>query len=92
MTDIVISIGAKVAEMLVEPILGRARYLFRFKQFVRDFENTKQEIEGKRADVNKHKEEADRKTEEIMPFVKKWLDDVNAVLGDVQKLQQELEG
>ncbi|KAK4276219.1 hypothetical protein QN277_019189 [Acacia crassicarpa] len=92
MAEIVISIGAKVAEMLAEPILGRARYLFRFKQFVGDFEKAKQELEGKLGDVNKRKEESDRKTEEIMPSVKKWLDDVNAIFEDVQKLQRELEG
>ncbi|KAK4275502.1 hypothetical protein QN277_018573 [Acacia crassicarpa] len=89
--EVIVSIGEKISECLAGPILRRARYLFCFKQFVRDVEKAKQELEGKLADMNKRKEEADRKTEEIMPSVKKWLGDVNAIFGDVQKLQQELE-
>ncbi|KAK4275511.1 hypothetical protein QN277_018582 [Acacia crassicarpa] len=90
--EVIVSIGEKIAECLAGPILRRARYLFCFKQFVGDVEKAKQQLEGKLADVNKRKEEADRKTEEIMPSVKKWLDDVNAIFEDVQKLQQELKG
>ncbi|XP_028782175.1 disease resistance protein At4g27190-like [Neltuma alba] len=92
MAEIVISIGSRLAEYLVAPISKGATYLFCFKQFIGGVEKAKQELEEKLEDVKKRKEEADRKTEEIMPSVKKWLDDVNAILEEVQKLQQELEG
>ncbi|XP_028770137.1 disease resistance protein RPS5-like [Neltuma alba] len=92
MAEIVTSIGSKLAEYLVAPISQGATYLFCFKQFIGGVDKAKQELEAKLEDVKKRKEEADRKTKEIMPSVKKWLDDVNAILEEVQKLQQELEG
>ncbi|XP_028800316.1 probable disease resistance protein At4g27220 [Neltuma alba] len=91
MAEIVISIVSKVAEYLVAPISHGAAYFFCFKQLNEDFKKAKQELEVKLEDVRKRTEEAERKTEEIMPSVKKWLDDVNAILGEVQKLQQELD-
>ncbi|KAI9115801.1 hypothetical protein K1719_013470 [Acacia pycnantha] len=90
--EVIVSIGEKIAECLAGPILRHARYLFCFKRFVGDVEKAKQELKGELADVNKRKEEAASKTEEITSSVKKWLDNVNALFGDVQKLQQELEG
>ena len=42
--------------------------------------------------MKRRNEEANRNTEEIMPSVKKWLDNVNIVLEEVQQLQQELKG
>ncbi|KAI9115750.1 hypothetical protein K1719_013419 [Acacia pycnantha] len=92
MEEIVISIVEKVVGCVAGSILQSARYWFCFKQFIKKLENAKQELEVKLAGMKKRKEEADRKTEEIMPYVKKWLDEVNAVLDEVQKLQQKLEG
>lgn len=91
MAEIVISIASKVAEYLVGPISQRTTYLFRFNQIIEEVEKSKQELEVKLADMKRRKEEADQKTKETMPSVKKWFDDVDAVLEEMQKLQQELQ-
>ncbi|XP_054820069.1 uncharacterized protein LOC129319064 [Prosopis cineraria] len=74
-----------------DPISRGARYLFFFNQFIGDFKNAREDLEVKLADMENRKEEADRKTKEIMPYVKKWLDDVHAILEAVQNLQHEVE-
>ncbi|XP_054817566.1 disease resistance protein At4g27190-like [Prosopis cineraria] len=91
MTEIVIAIGAKVAEYLVAPISRHVRYLLCFNQFIGDVENSKKELEVKLGDIKQRKEEADRKFEAIIPSVKEWLRDVQAILEDVQELQHEVE-
>ncbi|KAK4275510.1 hypothetical protein QN277_018581 [Acacia crassicarpa] len=93
MEEIVACIATKLAECLWDPISHHARYLFCFNTFIGDVEKAKGELQMKLADVNMRKEEADRRIDkEIMPSVKKWLEEVNAILEEVQKLQQELEG
>ncbi|XP_054802692.1 probable disease resistance protein At5g63020 isoform X2 [Prosopis cineraria] len=91
MAEILISIGAKVAEYLVDPIIHRARYLLCLNQFIGDVEKAREELEGKLEDVKRQKEEVDRETKEIMPSVQKWWDNVDAILEDVQKLQRKAE-
>ncbi|XP_028798129.1 disease resistance protein At4g27190-like [Neltuma alba] len=90
MEEIGTCLATKLAECLWDPISRRARYLFCFNEYGGVVEKIKEELLVTLADVNIRKEEAHRKTEEIMPSVKKWLDDVNAILEDVQKLQQEV--
>ncbi|XP_028773803.1 disease resistance protein At4g27190-like [Neltuma alba] len=91
MAEIVISIGSKVAECLVGPISQGVAHLFCFRKFNEDFEKARRELEVKLEDVRNRKEEADRKNEDIMPAVEKWLDDVNAILQEAEKLQPELD-
>ncbi|XP_028760232.1 putative disease resistance protein At5g05400 [Neltuma alba] len=85
MEEIGTCLATKLAECLWDPISRRARYLFCFNQI-------KEELVVTRENVSLRKEEAHKKTEEITPRVKKWLDDVNAILDEVQKLQQEVGG
>ena len=92
MEEIVTCIASKLLEPLWDPISRGAHYLLYFKQFIGNFNTTKGELEVKLEDVKRRREEAEQNTHEIMPSVKKWLDDVNIVLEEVQQLQQELEG
>ncbi|XP_028797997.1 putative disease resistance protein At5g05400 [Neltuma alba] len=92
MEEIGTCLATKLAECLWDPISRRARYLFCLNQYIEDVKKIKEGLEVTREDVNKRKEEAHRRTEEIMPSVEKWLDDVNAVLVEVQELPREVGG
>ncbi|XP_028760270.1 disease resistance protein At4g27190-like [Neltuma alba] len=92
MEEIGTCLATKLAECLWNPISRRARYLFCFNQYIEDVEKIKKGLELTLADVNKHKEEAHRRTEEIMPSVEKWLGEVNAILKEVPELPREVGG
>ena len=83
MADIVISIGTKVTEYLVGPILDRARYLFCFNQFKGEFNEAKIELNKRLEEVNEHKGQVTRKSEEITLPVKNWLDNVRNIMDQV---------
>ncbi|XP_028760269.1 disease resistance protein At4g27190-like [Neltuma alba] len=92
MEEIVAEIATKLAECLWDPISRRARYLCCFNQYSGVVDKIKEELLVTLADVNKRKEEAHRRTEEIMPSVEKWLGEVNAILKEVQELPREVGG
>lgn len=89
MADIAVSIIAKLSEYLVDPILNNARYVFGFNQIVRGLYDQKDELIVTQKSVKERMKEARRKTEIIEEAVERWMNDVNNVLKDVEKLEEK---
>ncbi|WVY89640.1 hypothetical protein V8G54_035154 [Vigna mungo] len=90
MEDFVLSIAAKIAEYVVDPILHHAQYLCCFNNFASNFPNAKEQLELTRDRVNEQIREAINKVEKVEPSVEKWLKDVEKVLEEVQILEEKI--
>ncbi|XP_054796884.1 disease resistance protein At4g27190-like [Prosopis cineraria] len=90
MADIVISIGAKVAEGLVKPTIRQAQYIFCVKNVVKNLGNEKNELVSERDRILSLVEQAKERTEIIEKSVEKWLNDVKNLLVEVERLEQEM--
>ncbi|RVW53233.1 Disease resistance protein [Vitis vinifera] len=73
MADIVISIAAKIAEYLVDPIERRLSYLFSHRGHIHRLQKEVVELMHLRDDVRIAVEEAIRRGDEIRPIVQHWL-------------------
>lgn len=83
---------ATAAKYLAGPISRIAAYLCCLNQFNGDLEKAKNELKTRLKEVSERKEQAAGRTEEITLPVKNWLDYVETILADVQKLEREVEG
>ncbi|KAI4332230.1 hypothetical protein L6164_017154 [Bauhinia variegata] len=90
MAEVGISIAAKVAEYLVQPIIRQGQYLFCENKILKNLEDKKKELMSTRDIVLKRVEEARRKTERIEDVVHKWLTEVQTLLEEVEKLEQQV--
>ncbi|KAI4332240.1 hypothetical protein L6164_017164 [Bauhinia variegata] len=90
MAEVGISIAAKVAEYLVQPVICQGQYLFCANKFLKNLENNKKKLMSTRDIVLKRVEEAKRKTERIEDVVQKWLTEVQTLLEEVEKLEQQV--
>ena len=73
MADIVISIAAKIAEYLVDPIERRLSYLFSHRGHIHRLQKEVVELMHLRDDVRIAVEEAMRRGDQIRPTVQHWL-------------------
>ncbi|KAF7833575.1 disease resistance protein [Senna tora] len=89
MTEVILSFIAKVAEYLVEPTVREGRYLFCGSKITRNLESEKQKLKSALESVQKLVEEAHCRVETIDDAVSKWLKEVENLIGEVEKLQQE---
>ncbi|KAI4332286.1 hypothetical protein L6164_017208 [Bauhinia variegata] len=90
MAEVGISIAAKVAEYLVQPIIRQGQYLFCANKFLKKLEDKKKELMSTQDIVLKQVEEAKSKTERIEDVVQKWLTEVQTLLEEVEKLEQQV--
>ncbi|KAI4332193.1 hypothetical protein L6164_017123 [Bauhinia variegata] len=90
MTEVGISIVTKVAEYLVQPIIHQGQYLFCANKFLKNLENKKKQLMSTRDIVLKLVEEARRKTERVEDVVLKWLIEVQTLLEEAEKLEQQV--
>ncbi|KAI4332261.1 hypothetical protein L6164_017185 [Bauhinia variegata] len=90
MAEVGISVAAKVAEYLVEPVIRQGQYLFCANKFLKNLEDKKKELMSTRDIVLKRVEEARKKTERIEDVVHKWLTEVQTLLEEVEKLEQQV--
>ncbi|KAI4332224.1 hypothetical protein L6164_017148 [Bauhinia variegata] len=90
MAEVGISIAAKVAEYLVQPVIRQGQYLFCANKFLKNLEDKKKDLMSTRDIVLKRVEEAKRKTERIEDVVQKWLTEVHTLLEEVEKLEQQV--
>ncbi|KAI4332272.1 hypothetical protein L6164_017195 [Bauhinia variegata] len=88
MAEVGISIVAKVAEYLVQPVIRQGQYLFCANKFLKNLEDKKKELMSTQDIVLKKVEEAKKKTERIEDVVQKWLTEVQTLLEEVEKLEQ----
>ncbi|XP_034707550.1 probable disease resistance protein At4g27220 isoform X2 [Vitis riparia] len=90
MTDIVISIAAKVGEYLVSPIERQLRYLFCYRSYTDDLNNKVQELGHVRDDIQRTVDaETNRAGYEIRPIVQDWLNRVAGITGEAEELMND---
>ena len=73
MVDIVISVAAKVAECLVDPIARQLGYLFNYRRNYVDLTEQIEMLDHARVRLQQSVEEANRQGDEIFPDVQEWL-------------------
>ncbi|TXG65884.1 hypothetical protein EZV62_007159 [Acer yangbiense] len=86
MTEIAISVAAKVAEYLVAPIARPFGYLWNHKSNFENLKNEVKKLEGRRDYVRHSVEDARRNGEEIEKHVESWLDNVKNTIDEVSEL------
>ncbi|KAK2639060.1 hypothetical protein Ddye_026855 [Dipteronia dyeriana] len=85
------SILSKIGEYLVDSIKHRANYLLCFKNIVDDLKKEEGNLRSTRDDVQYEVERAKRNTEEIEKRVENWLTDVQNVLEEIQRLEDDMQ-
>ena len=94
MTDIVITIAAKVAEYLVTPIGRQFRYLFCYRSYTDDLNNKVQELGRVRDDLQRTVQrtvgdESKRAGYALRPIVHEWLNRVDGITKDAEELMKD---
>ncbi|XP_054824314.1 probable disease resistance protein At4g27220 isoform X2 [Prosopis cineraria] len=90
MAEIVISVIAKVAEYLVDPVARQGKYLFCAGKITETLETEKQKLESAQCKVQNRRQEAMIKAERIDDAVENWLGEVKIHIDEVQKLEQQM--
>jgi predicted ribonuclease YlaK len=90
MADIVISIFAKVAECLVEPVIREGKYFLCVNKVIKDLESKREGLISERDNLLCRVEQAKERTEIIEKPVEKWLDDVKSLLEQVEALEKRM--
>ncbi|KAK2637738.1 hypothetical protein Ddye_025533 [Dipteronia dyeriana] len=86
MTEIAISVAAKVAEYLVAPIARPFSYLWNHKSNFENLKNEVKKLEVRRDSVQHSVEDARRNGEEIEKHVESWLDNVKNTIDEASEL------
>ncbi|KAL6332979.1 hypothetical protein AAG906_019994 [Vitis piasezkii] len=73
MVEIVISVAAKVAEYLVDPIIRPLGYLFNYHRNITDLNQQIENLHRAREELQIPVNEANRQGDEIFPGVREWL-------------------
>ncbi|XP_027342676.1 probable disease resistance protein At4g27220 isoform X2 [Abrus precatorius] len=90
MADIVLSIVAKVAEYLVEPVIHEGKYFFCVSRVIKDLQNEKEELKSERDSLQDRVEQAKERTDLIEKPVEEWLNNVKKLLDEVEDLEQRM--
>ncbi|XP_022766684.1 probable disease resistance protein At4g27220 [Durio zibethinus] len=90
------SVASGVAENLVEryvvrPALSNLRYVFCFQNIVEEFNEQKQLLSSAQTRLQNDVAEARRQTLEIEQDVKKWLEEADKVMEEVESLENEIQ-
>jgi len=84
--DVVISIAAKIAEIMVAPIGRQFGYVLYYKGNLKKMKTNVQKLEGVKDSVQHTVDEARRNGEEIENTVQNWLNKVNSTIDEAEKL------
>ncbi|KAI4347807.1 hypothetical protein L6164_008589 [Bauhinia variegata] len=90
MAEVGISIAAKIAEYLVDPVLRHGKYLFCAGKVSREAESSKKKLTSTWERVQKRVEDTHKVAEEVDDAVERWLNDVKSVIEEVVNLEQEM--
>ncbi|KAF7833576.1 disease resistance protein [Senna tora] len=90
MVEVGESIASKLAEYLIEATIQQGRYLFCGAKVKRNFKSEKEKLLATQESVQKRVQEARRRTDEIDDAVRRWLDDVNSLIKDMDDLEQDI--
>ncbi|EEF39390.1 Late blight resistance protein R1-A, putative [Ricinus communis] len=86
-----VSIGAKVAELLVEPVIHQFRYMFCFSNFIEDLKKQEEKLTLAQSRVQNDIDAALRNAEDIEKDVQAWLADTNKAMEDIKCLELEIQ-
>ncbi|XP_028773108.1 probable disease resistance protein At4g27220 [Neltuma alba] len=90
MAEVGASVAAKLAEYLVHPTLQQLQYMFYVSKITGNVEIKKRKLILKQGKVQECVQEAINRTERIDGEVTKWKNDVNSLIAEVEKLEEEL--
>ncbi|KAI9115830.1 hypothetical protein K1719_013499 [Acacia pycnantha] len=90
MTEIIVSIAAKVSEHLVNLTIHQGQYLFRVNKIMKNLESEKKALASTHEHIQKRAEEATYKAEKVNDAVPVWLNEVMELTKEVEKLEQEI--
>lgn len=88
MTDIVISIAAKVGEYMVSPIGRQLKYLFCYRSYTDDLNNKVQELVRVRDDLQRTVGD-DQPGYKIKPIVQEWLNRADGITEEAKGLMND---
>ncbi|KAK1583262.1 hypothetical protein Q3G72_022297 [Acer saccharum] len=86
------AILSKIGGYLVDLCVPKANYLLRFKNNVEDLKKEAGYLRGTRDRVQNKVERAKRNIEEIDEDVKEWLMEVDNILEEIQRLEDDIKG
>ncbi|KEH38432.1 LRR and NB-ARC domain disease resistance protein [Medicago truncatula] len=84
--DVIISIAAKIAEIMVAPIGRQFRYILYYKDYLKKMKTDVQKLEGIKNSVQHTVDEARRNGEEIENVVQNWMSKVDNTFAEANKL------
>ncbi|RHN74714.1 putative P-loop containing nucleoside triphosphate hydrolase [Medicago truncatula] len=84
--DVIISIAAKFAEIMVAPIGRQFRYILYYKDYLKKMKTDVQKLEGIKNSVQHTVDEARRNGEEIENVVQNWMSKVDNTFAEANKL------
>jgi hypothetical protein len=84
------SIIAMLTELMVEPVGRQFRYMFCSNNFVKEFNERKENLALALDGLQKDVEDAERNAEEIKKDVTKWLEDANNKIEGAKPLENEI--
>ncbi|RHN59294.1 putative P-loop containing nucleoside triphosphate hydrolase, leucine-rich repeat domain, L [Medicago truncatula] len=87
--EILTSVGSKLVEFTVEPVLRQARYVLFYKCNLNKLSKDLKDLEAARQRVNHSIEEAKSNGEEIENDVLNWMKEVNQVINKVNMLHND---
>ncbi|XP_028771140.1 disease resistance protein At4g27190-like [Neltuma alba] len=90
MAEVGVSVAAKLAEYLVDPTLQQLQYLFCVSKITRTVDIRKKELILQQGMIQERVREAINRTERIDGEVDKWKNDVESLIAEVEKLEEEL--
>ncbi|XP_028781185.1 disease resistance protein At4g27190-like [Neltuma alba] len=90
MAEVGVSVAAKLAEYLVHPTLQHLQYWFCVGKITRNVEIRKEELILKQGRVQELVQEAINRTERIDDEVNTWKNDVECLIAELEKLEEEL--
>ncbi|XP_028800062.1 disease resistance protein At4g27190-like [Neltuma alba] len=89
-TEVGVSVAAKLAEYLVHPTLQQLQYLFCVGKISKNVEIRKEELILKQGRVQERVQEAVNRTERIDDEVHRWKNDVKSLIAEVENLEERL--
>ncbi|KAJ9691572.1 hypothetical protein PVL29_013684 [Vitis rotundifolia] len=89
MVDIVISVAAKVAECLVDPIARQLGYLFNYRRNYVDLTEQIEMLDDAKVRLQRSVEEASRQGLDIFPDVRKWLEGAERIIQKKEDLIED---
>ncbi|KAF7815790.1 Disease resistance protein [Senna tora] len=91
MEEVTNTVVTKIVDCVVDQIKLHATYLLCLKKFDENLRDEKSELESKIVSVKERTKLASKKNEDVTDAVKKWQNEAEEILKEVQKLEEKVE-